>query len=73
MTYPAATCRLPGWRKSARDACLPRLVFGTIEKIVWHNPIQFFAQTGRLDPAELDAIPAIDRTQTFETHRVTRG
>ena len=46
---------------------------GTIEKIVWHNPIQFFAQTGRLDPAELDAIPAIDRTQTFETNRVTRG
>ena len=45
----------------------------TIEKIVWHNPIEFFAQSGRLDPAELEAVPAIDRTQTFETNRVTRG
>ena len=45
----------------------------TIEKIVWDNPIAFFAQSGRLDPSELDAVPAIDRTQTFETNRVTRG
>jgi uncharacterized protein len=45
----------------------------TIETIVWDNPIAFFAQSGRLDPAELEAVPAIDRTQTFETNRVTRG
>ena len=44
-----------------------------IETIVWDNPIAFFSQTGRLDPAELAAIPPIDRTQTFETNRVTRG
>ncbi|HVL67371.1 MAG TPA: TatD family hydrolase [Vicinamibacterales bacterium] len=46
---------------------------GAIEKIVWENPVAFFSQTGRLDPADLDTRPAIDRTQTFETNRVTRG
>lgn len=45
----------------------------TIEKIVWTNPIAFFAQSGRLDAADLDSIPSIDRTLTFETNRVTRG
>ena len=26
----------------------------TIEKIVWNNPVAFFAQSGRLDLADLD-------------------
>jgi hypothetical protein len=45
----------------------------TIARIVWDNPVAFFAQSGRLDVAGLDERPAIDRTQTFETNRVTRG
>jgi predicted metal-dependent TIM-barrel fold hydrolase len=32
-----------------------------IEKVVWRNPIAFFAQSGRLDPAELERPLAIDR------------
>jgi predicted metal-dependent TIM-barrel fold hydrolase len=45
----------------------------TIEQIVWHNPVAFFAQSGRLDLGELDTRPAIDRTQQFETNSVLRG
>lgn len=44
-----------------------------IEQIVWDNPIAFFSQTGRLDPAELETKPVIDRTQKFETNTVLRG
>jgi predicted metal-dependent TIM-barrel fold hydrolase len=45
----------------------------TIEQIVWHNPVAFFAQSGRLDLGDLDTRPAIDRTQQFETNSVLRG
>jgi len=44
-----------------------------IQKIVWNNPITFFAQSGKLDIAELDVRPAIDRSQQFETNSVLRG
>jgi predicted metal-dependent TIM-barrel fold hydrolase len=32
-----------------------------IERLVWTNPVAFFSQTGRLDPAELDQPIAVDR------------
>jgi predicted metal-dependent TIM-barrel fold hydrolase len=44
-----------------------------IQKIVWDNPIAFFAQSGRLDLVELDERPAVDRSQKFETNSVLRG
>jgi predicted metal-dependent TIM-barrel fold hydrolase len=45
----------------------------TIEKIVWDNPVAFFAQSGRLDVSGLEQRPAIDRAQKFETNSVLRG
>jgi hypothetical protein len=30
---------------------------GEIAKVVWHNPVGFFTQSGRLDPRELDHPP----------------
>ena len=45
----------------------------TIEKIVWDNPVAFFAQSGRLDVTGLEQRPAIDRAQKFETNSVLRG
>lgn len=45
----------------------------TIRTIVWDNPIAFFAQSGRLDPAELERAPVVDRSQKFETNTVLRG
>jgi hypothetical protein len=44
-----------------------------IQKIVWDNPVAFFAQSGKLDLAELEERPAIDRSQRFETNSVLRG
>jgi predicted metal-dependent TIM-barrel fold hydrolase len=44
-----------------------------IETIVWHNPIAFFGQSGRLDPADLGERPTIDRAQQFENNSVLRG
>ena len=45
----------------------------TIERIVWHNPVAFFAQSGRLDLAELSERPSVDRSQKFEANSVLRG
>jgi predicted metal-dependent TIM-barrel fold hydrolase len=44
-----------------------------IEQIVWHNPVAFFGQTGRLDVADLTERPAIDRQKKFENNSVLRG
>ena len=44
-----------------------------IQRIVWDNPVAFFAQSGRLDLTELDQRPAVDRAQKFETNSVLRG
>jgi predicted metal-dependent TIM-barrel fold hydrolase len=45
----------------------------TIQKIVWTNPVAFFAQSGKLDVSGIEARPAIDRKQQFETNSVLRG
>lgn len=45
----------------------------TIQTIVWDNPVAFFAQSGRLDLAELAERPVVDRGQKFETNSVLRG
>jgi predicted metal-dependent TIM-barrel fold hydrolase len=45
----------------------------TIEKIVWDNPVAFFAQSGRLPIADLDGPLGIDRSERFESNSVLRG
>lgn len=45
----------------------------TIQTIVWDNPVAFFAQSGRMDLAELGERPVVDRAQKFETNSVLRG
>lgn len=45
----------------------------SIQKIVWDNPVAFFAQSGKLDVSGLEQRPAIDRAQKFETNSVLRG
>lgn len=45
----------------------------TIEKIVWKNPLAFFAQSGRLDLAELGETPPVDQRVLFEGNSVLRG
>jgi predicted metal-dependent TIM-barrel fold hydrolase len=45
----------------------------TIQKIVWDNPVAFFAQSGRLDLAELQERPVVSRTEKYESNSILRG
>jgi predicted metal-dependent TIM-barrel fold hydrolase len=42
-----------------------------VETVVWHNPIAFFEQSGRLDRSAVGA--AIDQSQLYEGNSVLRG
>jgi predicted metal-dependent TIM-barrel fold hydrolase len=44
-----------------------------IETICWRNPIAFFAQSGRLDPAVLENPLGVDQSALFEGNSVLRG
>jgi predicted metal-dependent TIM-barrel fold hydrolase len=44
-----------------------------IQTIVWNNPIAFFAQSGRLDMAEIEERPIVSRAEKFESNSVLRG
>jgi uncharacterized protein len=44
-----------------------------IDTIVWKNPLRFFAQSGRIDLAELGVETDIDQRQLFEGNSVLRG
>jgi len=44
-----------------------------IATICWHNPIAFFAQSGRFDPAELEAPLGVDQSRLWEGNSVLRG
>jgi predicted metal-dependent TIM-barrel fold hydrolase len=62
--------KVPKTAKAFLDAGLGE---GTVDKVCWQNPIQFFAQSGRLDVGALDRIPAVDQTELFEGNSVLRG
>ena len=44
-----------------------------IEKIVWHNPVAFFAQSGNLDVADIEIRPSINQTLMHDGNTVLRG
>ena len=44
-----------------------------IQQIVWNNPVAFFAQSGKMDLAQVEQRPTIDRGQQFEANSVLRG
>src|SRR5215510_2800543 len=44
-----------------------------IETIVWKNPIAFFAQSGRMDVAELERAAEVDQRRLFQGNSVLRG
>ncbi len=45
----------------------------SIENIVWKNPLTFFGQSGRLEPAVSEHHIAIDQRQLWEGNSVLRG
>ena len=44
-----------------------------IERIVWKNPLAFFAQSGKIDVAELERTAEVDQRQLFQGNSVLRG
>ena len=44
-----------------------------IRTIVWDNPIAFFAQSGKLDAAELGGAAEVDQRRLHEGNSVLRG
>jgi predicted metal-dependent TIM-barrel fold hydrolase len=42
-----------------------------IEKVVWHNPVRFFAQSGRLDLAELEK--PVEPPSQYQGNSILRG
>jgi len=62
--------KVPKTRDAMRAAGITE---ATLEKIFWHNPIAFFAQSGRLDPADLGSPIVVDQRQLHEGNSVLRG
>jgi hypothetical protein len=62
--------KVPKTRDAMRAAGIAE---ATLEAVFWRNPIAFFAQSGRFDPAELEARPAIDQRRLHEGNSVLRG
>jgi predicted metal-dependent TIM-barrel fold hydrolase len=44
-----------------------------IEAIVWHNPLAFFGQSGRLELPEASQPPRVDQRELFAGNSVLRG
>jgi uncharacterized protein len=44
-----------------------------VEKVVWHNPMAFFEQSGRIDRRTFTDSPSVDQTELFEGNSVLRG
>ena len=44
-----------------------------IERVVWDNPINFFAQSGRISFEDFESEGGFDRSQLHEGNSVLRG
>jgi predicted metal-dependent TIM-barrel fold hydrolase len=62
--------KVPRTVSHMREAGIPA---DEIEKIVWRNPVAFFAQSGQLDLSEMEERPAVDQRRLFEGNSVLRG
>jgi predicted metal-dependent TIM-barrel fold hydrolase len=62
--------KVPKTVAAMRDAGIAE---SDIEQIVWRNPLQFFAQSGRLDMAGAQDALGIDQRNLFEGNSVLRG
>jgi hypothetical protein len=62
--------KVPKTRDAMRAA---GITDATLAKIFWDNPINFFAQSGRLDPADVASALTVDQRQLHEGNSVLRG
>lgn len=44
-----------------------------VQKLVWDNPLAFFAQSGRIDRRALERPPVVTRRETHEGNTILRG
>lgn len=59
--------------KTARVLLETGIAEETVRRLVWDNPIAFFAQSGRLDPASLAGPATVDQAELFQGNSVLRG
>lgn len=62
--------KVPKTRDAMRAA---GITDATLATIFWHNPVAFFAQSGRLDPADVESLLTVDQRQLHEGNSVLRG
>ncbi len=62
--------KVPKTRDAMRAA---GITDATLAKIFWDNPVSFFAQSGRLDPADVASVLTVDQRQLHEGNSVLRG
>jgi uncharacterized protein len=62
--------KVPKTVAAMRGAGVPE---AAIRRIVWDNPVAFFAQSGQLDLEGLQGPPAVDQSRLFEGNSVLRG
>ncbi len=62
--------KVPKVARAMTEAGIDR---GTVQKVCWDNPVEFFAQSGRLDPVEIATPLDVDQRELFEGNSVLRG
>jgi hypothetical protein len=62
--------KVPKTARAMREAGISD---AAIETICWKNPVAFFAQSKRFDPAELERPLSVDQTDLFQGNSVLRG
>jgi predicted metal-dependent TIM-barrel fold hydrolase len=62
--------KVPKTVEAMRDAGIEESV---IQKVVWDNPLAFFAQSGRLSVEEFDQDSGVDQRELWEGNSVLRG
>src|SRR5262245_34944547 len=62
--------KVPKTAQALRDAGVAE---SAIETICWHNPVKFFAQSGRLNLEADGAAVRVDQRQLWEGNSVLRG
>jgi predicted metal-dependent TIM-barrel fold hydrolase len=62
--------KVPKTAQAMREASISEQAIATI---CWHNPLAFFAQSGRFDPAEFASPLNVDQRELYQGNSVLRG
>ncbi len=62
--------KVPKTARAMRDGGIPE---ADIEAVVWHNPVAFFASSGRIDASEFEEPVRVDQRELWEGNSVLRG